>query len=208
MFEVIKAYPLIFIFTVILPLGGGLVGSYLGLDSLKSRLEDDLHKEKLERSLGSIDESLAPITTQLKTIQRYELALSKYDQKDEVLNAVLSQYRNMQTALNNFHSLQSGNSEIEKGQLADNILGVITSNLVPVQEAPQLPHNPLIIGLGLNKYKVIFAVPMRIAPRLDFGMLPKNVTSHVTEATKFGFTVEFIGTNEPLPFGFSADAEL
>ncbi len=39
MMEIIRTYPLIFIFTVILPLAGGFVGAYLGWDSLKSRVE-------------------------------------------------------------------------------------------------------------------------------------------------------------------------
>ncbi|TOL77692.1 hypothetical protein CGH91_23235, partial [Vibrio parahaemolyticus] len=195
--------------TVIVPLGGGIVGSYLGWDALKGRISDDLHKSHVEESLTKIDQNLDPIADQIKTIQRYESALSEHDQKDVVLAAVLQQYKNMHSALESFHTMQTSKKESEKGELADNIMGVIAQNLAPVKQAPQLPNQPLVIGLGMNKYKIIFAVPMSRTPDINFGQLPQGVTTEITDTSKFGFTVEFKGVTGTLdPFGFSANVEL
>lgn len=209
MLEIIKSYPLVFVLTVIFPLGGGVVGAYLGIDALKSRLSDDRHKTKIEQSLDNIDEKMQPLSNQISTIQRYEAALSEYDQKDAVLTSVLKQYQKMYASLESFQTMQTSKKELEKGELADNILEVITSNLMPIKESNQLPSQPLVIMLDINKYKVIFAVPMRRTPDINFGQLPEGVTSDITDASKFGFTVEFKGVTGIFdPFGVVSNPNL
>ncbi len=209
MIEIIRAYPLIFLFTVILPVLGGMVGGYIGWDSLVSRQKDSIHKKHIQVSLKDIDSKLEPITNQIATIQRYESELTKYNQKDEVLSAVLAQYKKMQQATVQFHKFRGIEDEEERGKLAEHILATITDNLIPVVEAPNLPNNPLIIGLRQNLFKIVFSVPMRIPPQLSFHGVPDGVLGTITDNSKFGFTVLFQPVNIPVKeFGFIADAEL
>lgn len=209
MIEIIKIYPLIFLFTVILPVIGGLVGGYMGWDSLKSRHEDNLHKQEVKESIQSIDSKLEPITSQIAVIERYERELTSHNQKDEVLSAVLAQYKQMKKATDDFHRFRGVEDEVERGRLAEHILSTITDNLAPVAEAKNLPRQPLIIGLAPNVFKVVFSVPMRIAPELNFQGLPDGVTAEISEHTKFGFVVQFDPSEIPVSsFGFTASAEL
>lgn len=207
--DVIKVYPLIFVFTVILPFFGGLVGAYMGWDSLKSRYEDSVHKQEVKESIQSIDSKLGPITSQIAVIERYERELSSHNQKDEILSAVLAQYKQMKIATDQFHRFRGIEDEAERGELAEHILSTITDNLAPVTEATNLPSQPLIIGLAPNVFKVVFSVPMRVPPELGFHGVPDGVTASVSELTRFGFMVTFRPTDIPVStFGFTASAEL
>ncbi|WP_206747775.1 hypothetical protein, partial [Vibrio lentus] len=207
--EIIKLYPLMFLLTVIVPVLGGAVGGLVGWESLKSKLQDEQHKQQLQESLGSINEKIDPITSQIATLQRYESELTNYNQKDEVLSAVLAQYRKMKSAAETFYQFRGTDSRVEQGQLAEHILGTITDNAAPFVEAKNLPNKPLIIGIGHNTFKVIFSVPMRIAPELEFTGLPKGVIPEVSDKSKFGFVVQFSPENITInQFGFGASAEL
>lgn len=208
MFEIIKIYPLIFIFTVILPIIGGLVGGYMGWDSIKSRNEDRVHKREVEKSIKAIDAKLDPITSQIAVIERYEKELSSHNQKDEVLSAVLAQYKQMKKATEEFQRFRGVENESERGMLAEHILSTITDSLLPVAEAKNLPSQPLIIGLAPNHFKVVFSVPMRVPPQLNFQGIPEGTTAQVSEHTKFGFVVQFFPIEIPVRnFGFTASAE-
>lgn len=61
MFEIIRTYPVLFALLVILPFFGGViggvVGAYLGWDSLKGKYEVKRHKAKVESKIISLDES-------------------------------------------------------------------------------------------------------------------------------------------------------
>ena len=208
MINIVKLYPLIFFFTVILPVIGGLVGGYMGWDSIQSRYNDSLHKQELKESIQAIDSKLAPITSQIAVIERYENELSSHNQKDQVLSEVLAQYKQMKKATEDFHQFRGVQDEVERGKLAEHILSTITDNLVPVVEARNLPSSPLIISLAPNIFKVVFSVPMRIAPELSFQGIPESVTAHVSEHTKFGFVVQFSPPEVTVyNFGFAASAE-
>lgn len=209
MIEIIKIHPLIFILTVIFPLFGGVVGGIIGWDSLKSRYIDDLHKLELKASLKQIDSKLEPITDQIAILQRYENELSKYNQKDDILSAILNQYITMKSATSDFQKFRGSDNQLEQGQLAEHILKTISSNAAPLIEAKNLPNKPLIIGLGHNIYKVIFSVPMRVPPILEFNGIPEGVSAKISEHNKFGFIVEFYPKDIAVTqFGFSASAEL
>jgi hypothetical protein len=207
--EIIKLYPLMFFLTVIVPVLGGTVGGLVGWESLKSKLQDEQHKQQLQDSLGSINEKIDPITSQIATLQRYESELSSYNQKDEVLSAVLAQYKKMKSAAKTFYQFRGADSQAEQGQLAEHILSIITNNAASFVVASNLPSQPLIISIGRNTFKVIFAVPMRIAPELDFTGIPQDVTHEISEHSKFGFVVKFSPDNIAVnQFVFSASAEL
>lgn len=209
MIEIIKIYPLIFLFTVILPVIGGLVGGYMGWDSLQSRHSDSVHKQEVKESIQSIDSKLEPIASQIAVIERYEKELSSHNQKDEVLSAVLAQYKQMKKATDDFYRFKGVQDEAERGKLAEHILSTITDNLAPVAEKSNLPGKPLIISLAPNTFKVVFSAPMRIAPQLSFQGIPEGVTANISEHTKFGFVVQFLPPEVPIAnFGFFASAEL
>ena len=209
MVEIIKIYPLIFILTVILPVIGGLVGGYMGWDSIKSRHENRVYKRELNKSIKDIDAKLVPISSQIAVIERYEKELSSHNQKDEVLSAVLAQYKQMKKATEGFQRFRGVENKSERGMLAEHILSTITDSLLPVAEAKNLPNQPLIIGLAPNHFKVVFSVPMRVPPQLNFQGIPGGTTAQVSEHTKFGFVVQFFPIEIPvIKFGFTASAEL
>ena len=181
----------------------------MGWDSLKSRHEDNIYKQEVKESIKSIDVKLEPITSQIAVIERYERELSSYNHKDEILSAVLAQYKQMKTATEQFHRFRGIEDEIERGELAEHILSTISDNLSPVVEATNLPNRPLVIGLAPNVFKVVFSVPMRFPPELEFQSVPDRVTASVSDLSRFGFVVTFMPTDIPvLTFGFTASAEL
>lgn len=92
---------------------------------------------------------------------------------------------------------------------AAKVLDILGTNLMPVSTPDNLPSNPLILGLGANTFRVLFAVPMRIPPQLEFQALPAEASAKVIEKSKFGFTVVFEPISVPVTqFGFTASAEL
>ena len=64
--EIFRIFPLLSIFLIVVPLAGGVVGSYLGYDNLAERLEANRHRDHVETAL---DELKTPV----ETIRRYEI---------------------------------------------------------------------------------------------------------------------------------------
>jgi hypothetical protein len=79
-----------------------------------------LYKQEVKDSIQSIDSKLAPITSQIAVIERYENELSSHNQKDEVLSAVLTQYKQMKKATEDFHRFREVQNEV-------GIKGVVTN---------------------------------------------------------------------------------
>jgi hypothetical protein len=74
--------------------------------------------------------------------------------------------------------------------------------------APGPGGSILIVKTASNTFKVIFAVPMRIALKIEFRDLPTGVAANIIEETNVGFTVVFTPQSVPVEFPkFSADAE-
>jgi hypothetical protein len=92
---------------------------------------------------------------------------------------------------------------------SDQIIENLRLLLGVTQTTPGPGGQALLINTAPNTFRVIFAVPMRIPPRLEFPNLPEGVSANVVEKTNVGFTVVFtpqsIAVNK---FGFIADAEL
>jgi hypothetical protein len=76
-------------------------------------------------------------------------------------------------------------------------------------EAVATPMGPgLRVKLGVNLYRVINPVPMRVPPTLIFTGLPVGVEALVGEKSNIGFTVLFLPTYVPVDhFGWIANAE-
>ncbi len=204
----IKAYPIIFILTVLLPMAGGFVGAYLGYDALKSRYEDDVHKTEISAKLEKISSQIAPAASLLPVIQQYAKSLEQANEKDAVLNAVLMQYTRMKQASEEFSRISHAPSR-EVEELAKHILTTIQSDIYPVRIAEEIPSRPLIIKVAANTFRVLFAVPTRIPPKIEFTGLPSGVTPTVIENSRFGFTVIFSPQSTSVEsFGFIGDARL
>lgn len=204
----IKAYPIVFVLTVILPMAGGFVGAYLGYDALKSRYEDDVHKTEISAKLEKISNQIAPAATLLPVIQQYAKSLEQANEKDAVLSAVLVQYTHMKQATEKLNRIRHAPSN-EAEELAKHILATIQSDIYPIRVAEEIPSRPLIIKIAANTFRVLFAVPTRIPPKLEFTGLPLGAAPTVIENSKFGFTVIFSPQSTSVEsFGFIGDARI
>ena len=149
------------------------------------------------------------VTATLATLSRYEQTLAASGARDEALVAVLAQYRGMKHASDVWERFRASTDHEEKYQLASEVLDILSTNLMPVSTPENLPSNPLILGLGANTFRVLFSVPMRIPPHLEFQALPAGASAKVIEKSKFGFTVIFEPITIPVTkFGFAASARL
>lgn len=207
--ELFQSYPVAFIVTIVLPVITGLVLSIGGYDSLKARADSDTQLGRIEINTERALKQLPDISATLSTLNRYEQALAASGSRDEVLSAVLAQYKKMKQASDVWEQSRNSKNSEEKNQLAVEVLDILSTSLIPVLTPPNLPSNPLILGLGSNSFRVLFSVPMRIAPTLEFHNLPDKVQANVIEKSKFGFTVIFEPSTIPVSnFGFSANAEI
>jgi hypothetical protein len=149
------------------------------------------------------------VTATLTTLNRYEQKLAAAGARDEALVAVITQYKRMKQATEVWERFRTSVNHEEKHQLAAEVLDILSTNLMPVSVPDNIPTNSLILGLAPNTFRVLFAVPARIPPRLSFQGLPAGVHAKVTENSKFGFSVVFEPTSVPVTnFGFVGDAEL
>ena len=202
LFEIFRAYPLLFVLLVFLPLGGGAVGAYLGYDNLRERLATERHRERVETSLDQLK-------TPVEALRRYEAQLSADAQTDEALRLVISQYDQLRGTINNQSRLSGTENPQDRIASGDQIIESMRSILGRTQTIPGPSGRALVIKTAPNEFKVIFAVPMRIAPDLQFPSLPAGVTPHVIEKSNIGFTVIFTPASIPIEtFGLIASAEL
>lgn len=207
--ELLQNYPLPFLVTVVLPLITGIVLSFGGYESLKARSASEKQLDQIEKNTEETLRQLPDINSTLSTLDRYEKTLAAVGERDATLEAVLSQYKKMSQAAEQFAQFKGTKNPTEKNELANEILELLTKNILPVSVREDLPARPLVIKLGGNTFKVLFAVPMRIPPNLTFQNIPEGANANIIEKTKLGFTVQFSPAEiEVTNFGFIADAEL
>ena len=203
------SYPGAYLMTIVLPLVTGFIVAFGGYETLKARAESDAQLNRIERNTETALRQLPDVTATIATLNRYEQTLAAAGARDEALAAVLSQYKGMKHAAETWERFRASTDHEEKYQLATEVLQILSTNLIPVSVPENLPSKPLILGLGANTFRVLFAVPMRIPPELTFQGLPSGTTATVTEKSKFGFTVVFSPSAVPVAnFGFTASAEL
>ena len=207
--DLFASYPGSYLMTVVLPLFTGLVVAIGGYETLKARAESDSQLNRIELNTEAALKPLAEVTALLATLNRYEQTLAAAGARDEVLAAVLAQYRGMKNATEKWEQFRASKHHEEKYQLAAEVLEILSTNLMPFSVLDNLPNKPLILGLGENAFRVLFATPMRVPPELSFTGLPLGTTATVKEKSKFGFTVVFTPTKiSVVNFGFAASAEL
>lgn len=207
--DLFSTYPVPFLITVVLPLITGIAVAIGGYDTLKARAASDTQLNKIEQNTENTLKRLPDVTATIATLNRYEQTLSALGTRDEALAAVLIQYRRMKHATETWERFRTSKDNEEKYQLASEVLDILGKNLIPVSTPNNLPSNPLILGLGENTFRVLFAVPMRIPPKLKFQAIPAGVNAKIIEKSKFGFTVVFEPNSVPVTqFEFEANAEL
>lgn len=207
--DLFQNYPIAFFVTVVLPVVSGIAFSVGAYDSLRARADADAQLTRIENNAEAMLTQLPDVNATLATLVRYEGALAASGQRDEVLVAVLIQYQHMKRASETWDKLRTSTSRYEKTRLASEVLDVLSKNLIKVEAPENLPSKPLILGLGANVFRVLFAVPMRLRPQLDFQNLPAGSRSEVTDESEFGFTVRFTPPEITVTeFGFTASSEL
>lgn len=206
--DLLQNYPVAFVVTVILPVVSGIVLAVGGYDSLRARADSDAQLGRIEKNTEQTLKQLPDVNVTLATLARYERTLAASGQRDAALAAVLTQYQGMRRASETWDRLRASSSHEEKARLASEVLDVLSKNLIKVEVPENLPSRPLILGLGSNVFRILFAVPMRIPPQLEFQNLPEGTRAEVTEKSEFGFTVRFTPLEVPvISFGFTASAE-
>lgn len=79
--EILKAYPLLFIFTVALPFLGGIIGAYVGWDSLKGRYDDNKNKVIISAKIETHDSTLNKIESKDSIIELGNRAIANGDKE-------------------------------------------------------------------------------------------------------------------------------
>lgn len=135
--------------------------------------------------------------------------LAKFQTHDETIKKVVEQYDRMKAAQSMFdlwHGKADQNQHLAISRQSVEDLKVILNNYQAVAIAAGAG---LKIKLGLNMFRLIYAVPMRISPALSFGGLPNGVTVSIIEQSNLGCTFLFLPLSAPIErFDFIANAEL
>lgn len=199
--DVFRNFPLLSVALVVAPLMGGFIGAYLGFDNLTGRLETNRHRERVETGLDQIK---IPV----ETIRRYETLLSEQNQNTSGLRLIIRQYDQLRQAIE-VQSRFSGKENIRDRLVSgEQIIENLRALLGVTQTVPGPGGQALRIKTAPNTFRVIFAVPMRIPPSLDFRGLPTGVTANVIEKTNVDFTVIFSPQSIAVDtFGFFASAD-
>jgi hypothetical protein len=191
------------------PIVGGLMGAYFGYDNLSKRLNDERQQDRIEDRQKAVQEGLDNLAIPVETLRRYEKIMASQKQKSDVLDRLLTQSDQLQTAIKN-QSKFTGRIDQQEALIAsEHILNEIRQLLGHVRTAALPGGNALIIKTAENTFHVTFPVPMRIPPRVTFTYIPDGATPNVLENSKVGFTVVFTPSSIPVDvFRFEANAEL
>lgn len=207
--DLLNNYPIAFLVTVILPVVSGIALAIGGYDSLRARSDSDAQLGRIEKHTEQALKQMPDVNATLGTLARYERTLAAAGQRDEALVAVLTQYEGMRRASEMWDRLRASTDHEEKARLASEVLDVLSRSLIKVDAPENIPSRPLILRLGPNVFRVLFAVPARIPPHLEFQNLPTGARAEVTDKSEFGFSVRFMPPEIPVTtFGFTASAEL
>jgi hypothetical protein len=217
-------YPIALILAVILPLI--MIGT--NLDSLMDRLKSDTQLNNIEmtgaQTKNNTEQTKKNTEQTLKNTEQIKLMFAEVSAagkvvvtpsketkgNDVAITAVLAQYKSLKQAMEEFEQ-RTGfpTSYEEKNEMATEVLGILSTNLTPVTTMKTLPSKPLILSVGSNTFKVLFPVPARIPPQLEFQGLPTGTQAKVIEVSKFGFTVVFTPTSVPIVnFGFIGNSRI
>jgi hypothetical protein len=207
--EALRLYPLMFLFTVVVPVLVGVVTAGIGYDNLRGRARGEHQQREIASTLSAIKARVGDLGDSEAILHRYEQSLAKADFRDATLQSVLAQYSRLRQAADRFSRHNDASASEETSGLAEEIVSLLQQDIYPIRVDERLPGRPLLILVAPNAYRVLFDVPMRIPPRLTFYNLPEGTFSDVQAVTRFGFTVVFQPESIAVErFDFMADAEL
>jgi hypothetical protein len=135
--------------------------------------------------------------------------VAKFQAHDEALKKIVAQYDHLTAAQSLFESIwgkidENQRAEITRQSAEDlkSVLNIFNAIATPV-------GGGLRIKLGLDMYRVIYPVPMRIVPSLSFKGLPSGVTWTVIESSNLKFSVLFLPLSTQVEdFELNASADL
>jgi hypothetical protein len=213
LWQIFQAYPATFIFTVLVPIIGGLgaatFGTWGGYENLKHQFTEDERARRIEQTVKDIHEDQTGVHSTLKLLESFDNKLSAAGKRDAVLVALISQYQQLSRATELFGQMSHSDSSKDQGKIATEILKILNQDVVRTLVRNDLPGKPLLIEVAPNSFRVIFNVPMRVPPKLTFLGLPAGVAPVVTDESEISFSVNFLPVSIPVQtFGFIADAEL
>jgi hypothetical protein len=145
----------------------------------------------------------------IQALRDKQTQLEDQQQANLVVRKVLDQYDKLEQATLVFEATTG--SENFKDHLAAgrNTIANLKALLGNVRVQATQRGRTLFIKTAPNTFRVVFDVPMRIAPKLEFGNIPPGAFANVIENSNIGFTVVFTPSAILVEtFDFSADATL
>lgn len=204
MLDVIKSNPLLFFGTVALPFITGVGGACVGYLNLVNKTATDAQNNRIEEGVKQIATNDQSVAASLGLMESYRDELAKSGQRDAILSALIEQYARLSRTSQLFHGLIT---DQDKLTISAEVLKTF-QQIIPARIRDDLPGRPLVIPLDPNTFRVIYPVPMRIAPQITITNLPEGVTAHVTDVTTVAFNVSFSPNNIPITnFGIVASAD-
>lgn len=132
----------------------------------------------------------------LRDYQSTRDLVAQYQTHDESLRYVVAQYDRLKKSnslLGSWFGLPNQEEAINAQSVEDlkSLLNNFHAVATPFGEG-------LAIKLGVNMYRIIFAVPMRITPTISVGDLPAGVKMQVIESSNLGATILYTPLSQPM----------
>lgn len=213
LWQIFQAYPAAFIFTVLVPIIGGLgaatFGSWGGYENLKHQFNEDERARRIEEGVNAIRDNKTELQSTLHVLESYNDQLQAAGKRDAVLIALINKYQQLSRAAALFGQMSRSDPSQDQGKVAVEILKISNQDVVHALVSDDLLGKPLVIELAPNSFRVINPVPMRIpSPHLTFTGLPEGVSPVVSDKSEISFTVSFLPLSIPVKtFGVRASAD-
>jgi hypothetical protein len=144
---------------------------------------------------GPVDDQYH-IDAVLRDYQSTRDLVAQYQTHDESLRYVVAQYDRLKKSnslLGSWFGLPNQEEAINAQSVEDlkSLLNNFHAVATPFGEG-------LAIKLGVNMYRIIFAVPMRITPTISVGDLPAGLKMQVMESSNLGATILYTPLSQPM----------
>jgi hypothetical protein len=128
----------------------------------------------------------------LRAIQNYDELLRQRGQHDQALTQIIAKYQQLVRSISLFESLTGRKVREQRLAAAEEIINDLEAALNNIEVRTTLmPGGGLIIRTSPNAFRVIFAVPMRVPPAVQFSAVPQGSTPNVIDKSTTGLTVIF-----------------
>jgi hypothetical protein len=102
LWQIFQAYPAAFIFTVLVPIIGGLgaatFGSWGGYENLKHQFNEDERARRIEEGVNAIRDNKTELQSTLHVLESYNDQLQAAGKRDAVLIALINKYQQLSRA--------------------------------------------------------------------------------------------------------------